>query len=561
MLSLGVSCNHDSGVVVLDGSEIIFAANEERYTRKKFDYGFPTYALLDAINFCGTTNFDCLTFDGRMQTPHPTRQNLVFADVTWMSKLTENRILAKTMFGTSPGVALSRLILRLLTEPHRQHYRRTAAKLGVATRIKYAEHHRAHAASSSMLFGASDGLAITVDAFGEGICAGVWTLRDGVPYRARTVPGFHSVGMLYLYVTHLLGFKPGQEGKVTGLACHGDGQAVHEVLKQKIGYDLKKRRFANVNLGYGRPAVELLRNYLNGFDKADIAAGVQKTLEELVLQFIRDALSESGATKPPLYLAGGVFANVSLNRRIAEELPVQSVAVAPNMGDGGLALGSALLNHKERVEFRSLYLGTDLGSTLVKVPLELWAQVTEISFDDLPSAVARKLSAGEVVAISRGRMEFGPRALGNRSIIASASEKGINDSLNKRLKRTEFMPFAPVVRDIDAPKYFKLTQPQWTYENMTITCAVQDVTRREAPAIVHVDGTARPQILRREVNPFIYDVLSAYSKITGLGVLVNTSFNIHEEPIVRDAESSIRSFLTSNLDALVLEDKFFTRRS
>jgi carbamoyltransferase len=561
VLSLGVSCNHDSGVAILDGSEIVFAANEERYTRKKFDYGFPTNALLDAINFCGTTNFDCLTFDGRMQTPHPTQPNFVFAETTWMSEIAEKRVFAKSMFGTSPGVALSRLILRLLTEPHRQTYRKNAIKLGVDTRVKYAEHHRAHAASSSMLFGASDGLAITVDAFGEGVCAGVWTLRNGVPYRVRTVPGFHSVGMLYLYVTHLLGFKPGQEGKVTGLAGHGDGRAVNEILLQRVRYDFKKRRFSNIDLGYGRPAVELLGKCLDGFKKEDIAAGVQQTLEELVLHYIKDALSESGATNPRLYLAGGVFANVSLNRRIAEELPVQSVAVAPNMGDGGLALGSALLNHTERVEFRSLYLGTDLASTLVKVPLDLWARIAEISFDDLPSAVAKKLASGEVVAVSRGRMEYGPRALGNRSILASATAKEINDSLNRRLKRTEFMPFAPVVRDVDASRYFNLTQPEWTYENMTITCAVQDITRRDAPAIVHVDGTARPQILRRDRNPFVYDVLSAYAKLTGRGVLVNTSFNIHEEPIVRDAETSIRSFLTSNLDALVLENRLFARKS
>ena len=132
--------------------------------------------------------------------------------------------------------------------------------------------------------------------------------------------------------------------------------------------------------------------------------------------------------------------------------------------------------------------------------------------------------------------------------------------LFRSLKRTEFMPFAPIVRDVDANRYFDLTQPQWVYENMTITCLVKDITRKQAPAIVHVDGTARPQVLTQERNPFVYDVLSEYEKQTGLGVVVNTSFNIHEEPIVRDAETAIRSFLTSQLDALVLGDRLYARR-
>ena len=399
-----------------------------------------------------------------------------------------------------------------------------------------------------------------MDAFGEGVCAGIWDLRDGFPVKRHVVPGFHSVGMLYLYVTHLLGFKIGQEGKVTGLAAHGDGTRVSELLLARLSYNRAKRRFANQSLGYGPSAVGRLTTDLAGYSKEDIAAGAQHALETLVLQYVRDAIQESGGTPAKIYLAGGVFANVSLNRRIAEELPIESVAVAPNMGDGGLSLGAALMNHPERVEFRTLYLGTDLNDTLSRVPVEALSQVREIEVPDLKAEVARRLAAGEIVAVARGRMEFGPRALGNRSILAPATDKGVNDSLNKRLKRTEFMPFAPIVRDVDANRYFDLTQPQWVYENMTITCLVKDITRKQAPAIVHVDGTARPQVLTQERNPFVYDVLSEYEKQTGLGVVVNTSFNIHEEPIVRDAETAIRSFLTSQLDALVLGDRLYARR-
>lgn len=557
VLSLGVSCNHDAGVTVVHGDTIVFAANEERYTRKKFDFGFPLHALTEAIAFTNGAEFDCITFDGRMQTPHPSKPNLVFTDSTWMGGFAEKDVFARPLFGSNAGLVFSRLLLRGLTQPHRSAYRRRARNLGIHGPIRYAEHHQAHAASSSLLFGATDGIAITVDAFGEGVCAGVWEIRDGYPYKKHVVPGFHSVGMLYLYVTYLLGFKPGQEGKVTGLAAHGDGTEVCALLLSHLSYDPAKRRFKNIDLGYGRTAVARLERELQGFSKEDAAAGVQKALETLVLAYVDDAIAQSRLTEPSIYLAGGVFANVSLNRRIAEELPVKTVAIAPNMGDGGLSLGAALMHHDQRITFRTLYLGTDLNPTLAEVPIDLSNQIAAVEVDDLAAAVAQKLAQGEIVAVARDRMEFGPRALGNRSILAPATDKGVNDSLNKRLSRTEFMPFAPIVRDVDADRYFSLTQPQWVYENMTITCLVKDITRVECPAIVHVDGTARPQVLTRERNPFVYDILTEYQKLTGIGVVVNTSFNIHEEPIVRDAETAIRSFLTSRLDALVLGDRLY----
>lgn len=555
MLSLGISCNHDAGVTVLDGNQIAFAANEERYTRKKFDFGFPANALQDALNFVNGSNFDSITLDGRMQTPHPTRPNMVFTETTWMGGLAEVDLIAKPLFGTQPGLKVSRGLMRVLTQPYRSQYRRRVHELGIRGPFRYAEHHRAHAASSSLLFGTKEGLAVTIDAFGEGVCAGVWELRDGVPYKRYWMPGFHSVGMLYLYVTYLLGFKPGQEGKVTGLAAHGDGTQVCPILLTRLSYDSKKRRFHNTGLGYGRTALKRLEQELAGFSKEDIAAGVQLALEVLVLDYVRDAITTSGLNHPALCVAGGVFANVSLNRRVAEELPVSSIAVAPNMGDGGLSLGAALLNHDQPIEFNSLYLGTDLASTESRVPVSLTSQTRKEDIGDLATEVARRLSVGEIVAVARGRMEFGPRALGNRSILAPATDKNVNDSLNKRLKRTEFMPFAPIVRDVDADEYFELTQPQWTYANMTITCMVKDRARKECPAIVHVDGTARPQILTKARNPLVYEILTRYQEMTGIGVLVNTSFNMHEEPIVRDAETAIRSFLTSRIDALVLGDE------
>ena len=560
MLSLGISCNHDSGVSVLHDENIIFAANEERYTRKKFDSGFPENALLEALSLCSGETFDAITLDGLRQSPHPTRPNLVFSNKTWMSRIAEVDIASRSLFGNRAGVTLSRGLLYGLTYRHRNHYRRQLQRHGISARVSYAEHHRAHAASTSLLFPSNTGLAITIDAFGEGVCAGIWNLRDGIPHQHSVVPGYHSVGLMYLYITHLLGFKSGQEGKVTGLAGFGDGSQVRDLILGRIAYDPKRERFINRTLGYGSQAVERLRKDLAGFSIEDIAAGAQSALESLVLNYVRSAVLRSGLEKPRLYLAGGVFANVSLNRRIAEELPVDNVAVAPNMGDGGLSLGAALLNHDRRINFRTLYLGSEVSNSIAKIPVEYLNQSEERFPTDLASEIAELLAGGKIVAIARGRMEFGPRALGNRSILASAADRGINDSLNKRLRRTEFMPFAPIVRDIDAPDFFELTQEVWAYENMTVTCRVRDRTRKSCPAVVHVDGTARPQILVRNRNPFLYEVLEKYKKHTGIGVLINTSFNMHEEPIVRDAETAFRSFIVANLDALVLGERLFLKR-
>lgn len=557
MLSLGISCNHDSGVVVLHDEEIIFAANEERYTRKKFDFGFPENAILEAQSYCSRKRFDAITFDGKMQTPHPHRPNLVFSNKTWLSKFAEFDLLSRPLFGTQLGLSISRRLLFGLTLQHREYYRRRLRALGVTGRIRYAEHHRAHAASSSLLFPSDEGLAITIDAFGEGICSGVWKLEDGIPFQETVVPGYHSVGLMYLYITHLLGFKQGQEGKVTGLAAHGDGSRVCEILLDHLSFDENRGSFVNRSLGYGTVAVERLRRDLNGMSAEDIAAGAQAALETLTLNYIRAAVDRSGLVRPKLYVAGGVFANVSLNRRVAEELPIRSVAVAPNMGDGGLSLGAALLNHDRRVIFRTLYLGTDISPTIARIPAGLLNQSREVVVDDVENEVADLLSRRKIVAVARGRMEYGPRALGNRSILASTVDKEVNEILNERLRRTEFMPFAPIVRDVDAAEYFDLTQDLRAYENMTVTCRVKDVARVRCPAVVHVDGTARPQILTEQRNPFVYSLLGKYKKKTGIGVLINTSFNMHEEPIVHDAETAFRSFIAGQLDALVLGDKLF----
>jgi carbamoyltransferase len=172
---------------------------------------------------------------------------------------------------------------------------------------------------------------------------------------------------------------------------------------------------------------------------------------------------------------------------------------------------------------------------------------------DLISEVTEHLSQGKIVALFRGRMEYGPRALGNRSIIAQATDPQVNDWLNKRLKRSEFMPFAPIMKKEDLPLYFSdFEKCEKALEFMTITLDALPLAKKEAPAVIHVDGTARPQIVKKEINPFVWGLLDAYTKRTGLRVLINTSYNMHEEPIVCTPDDALRAFLSGGLDVLAM---------
>jgi carbamoyltransferase len=563
VITLGFSCSHDSGVALLNDEKIVFAANEERFTRRKFESGFPILSLGAALEYVDSPEqIDQVVMDGKRQSPHGSWAKYnILDDPSFLSRIAERDSVSRFFFGTQAGLELATQLMRAITLPTRIKWVRKTRGIGIDRPLKYVDHHTAHAASSALLFPASNGLAVTLDAIGEGYCSRSFVLRNGLLDQINRIPAYHSPGLLYLYVNRLLGFKPGQEGKVTGLAAHGRPDLVVGVLKRFLIYDQSHSSFKNVGLGYGIEALRRLQVALVGFSSEDIAAGVQRHLEDLVLAHVSNLIDQTKLVKPNIYLAGGVFANVSLNRRIADELPVGSVNVAPHMGDGGLGIGAALYVHPQKVDFTTLYLGTPIPDGVIRIPPQFDDQVNSRMVSDIWNDVGQLLAQSKVVAVARGRMEYGPRALGNRSILAAVGDKKINDWLNQRLNRTEFMPFAPMVRDIDCHRYFILTQPLTSYENMTITCFATELGKKECPAVVHLDGTARPQIVTERRNPWIYKLLSRYEVLTGCGVLLNTSFNLHEEPIVNSVENSLDSFLRGGLDALVLGELLVTPKN
>ena len=304
----------------------------------------------------------------------------------------------------------------------------------------------------------------------------------------------------------------------------------------------------------------------------DIAAGVQLHLETVMTAYITDMIKLYNPTgNVHLAVAGGVFANVKLNQVIAHIPEISQLFVYPHMGDGGLAVGAALAletavkPHKTKkltVPTDTVYFGDNiLKSDITKVCSMYSQKIFVKKPQNLAFIVAELLSMAKTVAVVQGEMEYGPRALGHRSILYQATDPTVNEWLNKKLNRSEFMPFAPILKKENLSKLFsgweKVERPL-QFMTVTVTCNKQ--CRIEAPAIVHVDKTARTQTITEENQPFIFDVLTKYEQLTGLKILINTSFNMHESPIVRTAKDAVQTFIASNLDYLVLGDKLITRR-
>jgi carbamoyltransferase len=353
------------------------------------------------------------------------------------------------------------------------------------------------------------------------------------------------------------------EGKLTGLAAYGEPTLLPEMQRH-----FRVTDEARIEMDF--PGPEALRDCFQalarGETRENAAASVQALLENCIGESVRRLIERHGMRR--LGLAGGVFANVRLNRLLAETLPVDEVFVVPPMGDEGLVIGGALqfllerdgLAHwlKQRRRLGDVYWGGAHDGSIA-ARLDGAAGVARAAGD--PAALtAEWLASGRIGAIYTGRMEYGPRALGARSILASPADAGVNRSLNDRLERSEFMPFAPVVAEDDAGELFDIGGVnRYAAHFMTIACDVRREWRPRIPAVVHVDGSARPQIIGRAANPLYFDILAAFKERTGLKALVNTSFNVHEEPIVNRPEECRKALEDGRIDFVVTADAVWAR--
>lgn len=572
MVTLGISEEHDAGAALVSHGTIVVASNEERYCREKFFYGFPKNVLRFVTKSISVNQKKSIRVAIASRF-HVSRTFGNWENVTGFYRIIEFVLhittLDKILWGSHAGPRLLTMISTFTNIVRKHRIRNELTNVRITNpSIQFVDHHSCHAASAFYSSGYDKALVITLDASGDGYCSKVFLANKSGLEELKAIPFYHSPGHYYEYVTLLLGFKLGREGKITGLSARGNYKSTYPIFKRYLDYDRINHQFINKG-PYRSAAIRLLKKKLAGFSREDIAAGVQKHLETVVLAYISDMVSCYGFGKTNLAVAGGVFANVLLNQKVSLLPTIKSLFVFPHMGDGGLAAGAALYCDYQSTKtpdnphtIPHLYLGDDIQPEHAFEAVQYFSNKVKVIKPSVTAhEVAKLLSHGKTVAIVRGPMEYGPRALGNRSILVQATDAGINTWLNKKLKRSEFMPFAPIVRKEMAADYFDF--PLTTRLNllfMTTTCNCRKRCIKEAPAIVHVDGTARPQIMTRSSNSFLYEILKQYQSITGLNILINTSFNMHESPIVRNANDAIKTFISGSLDYLVLDSQLICRK-
>lgn len=541
---------HNSGAAWLEDGRIVAAIDEERLTRRKSDWRYPLLSI------------EALTTASRRRPDYAALANLSrrhFAGGVVRSYWKARKIAKHPFYKRY----LNSRIVDFPTRSLGQMLRPRTLPDGLRG-IPHQEvrHHLAHAASAYYCcpWPNEKVLTITLDAAGDGQCASVWIGRDGRLESLHSQDFLSSVGGLYTAVTSHLGFKPLQhEGKIVGLAAFGTPEPLMSRLLEHVSGRGSSLEFDGdlmfLAMTGNRPGTrDVFETLSRGLSREDIAAGLQAFTEAVVCDFVAEWVAKTGVGK--LALAGGVFANVKLNQRVLELDCVENVYIHPNMGDGGLAVGAALSAHAERnggmsPQFlESLYLGPDISTDDARRALDE-AGIEHNQPDNPARNIAELLAAGKVVARAAGRMEYGPRALGNRTVFASCSDPSINKWLNDRLQRTEFMPFAPIILESHAAAYFPKWRPDHVASRfMTITYDASEIARKNIPAAIHVDGTARPQVLRQSDNPEVHAILTEYLALTGIPSVINTSFNMHEEPIVCSAEDAVRAFQLGKLDAL-----------
>jgi carbamoyltransferase len=563
MIVLGITDGITCGAAVLRDGKIMAAVNEERLIRKKMAHGFPVQSVAEVLKLSGVeaTDLDAVAV--------ATRNNYFSYECKawdgWF-EAEQDRSIRSEIFKIASsfgGVAGSFPILKKVYHQARQpvfiHRRKKICEVlnnefGIRARIFFLDHHYAHAASAYYTSGFDDALVVTMDGGGDGCSSHVYQVVNGKFKKLNEISSYDSLGNYYSYVTAICGFKAQKhEGKITGLAAHGK-PVYEELLNSLITH--KQGQIRNVGKLLFTGALKGIQNRLPvDYLREDLAASIQLHSERIVAEYIRHWLEHARLTD--VALAGGVFANVRINQKIHELESVRRIFIHPAMDDGGLAVGAALLvsrpkQNGETTRLRDVYLGPEYSDSEIKHALNASDQQFQYC-PDVEASIAELLARGLVVARFNGRMEYGPRALGNRSILYAPTERSVNDWLNKKLRRTEFMPFAPSTLYEYAGKcYDNVAGAEDAARFMTITFNCTNWTQKHCSGVVHVDNTARPQLVTRAENASYYRIIEEFSKITGIPTIINTSFNIHEEPIVCSPNDAIRAFRIGHLDYLAI---------
>jgi carbamoyltransferase len=578
---LGISAfYHDSAACLLKDGQIIAAAQEERFTRKKHDASFPAHAIAYCLKEAGISEKDI--------------SHVAFYDKPWIKF---ERILETYLAFAPRGLASFFKAVPIWVKEKLWMGNLISRELEFNDELIYPEHHQSHAASAFFPSPFSESAIITLDGVGEWTTTSFGVGKGNKITLTSEIHFPHSIGLLYSAMTYYTGFKVNSgEYKVMGLAPYGKPVFVDTILNNLI--DLREDGSFRLNMDYFdychglRMTSKAFHDLFGGPPRKpespltqremDLARSIQDVTEEIVLRIARHVRKTTDQKN--LCLAGGVALNCVANGKILQEKIFDSIWIQPASGDAGGALGAALFawhqvldKPRKPAAGRDSQHGSLLGPRGNPREIELYlaaimAPFKKYSRDELQKTVARLLSEEKVVGWCSGRMEFGPRALGARSILGDPRSAQTQKVMNLKIKyRESFRPFAPSclrekVSDyfeldadspymlIVAPVAEKIRKKMTAEEEKLFGIEKLNIARSEIPAITHVDYSARVQTVEEHVNPDYYNLIREFQTITGYGVLVNTSFNVRGEPIVCTHEDAYRCFMRTEMDALVLED-------
>ncbi len=562
---LGLNAYHgDSSAAIVSGGQLVAAAEEERFNRVKHWAGLPIEAARYCLNGCGVDHV-AISRDPRAHLIG----KLVFAALRprqWHR--------AASRAGNAIRVSAVKQDLQ------------SAGLIGSAVRLHHVEHHRAHLASAFFASPFEEAAVASLDGFGD-FTSAMWGAGAGNHFEVRGSTRFpHSLGLFYTAFTQFLGFpKYGDEYKMMGLAAYGEPrflERVRDVVRTEngrtmldLGYFTHHTDGVEMSWSGGEPVagpvfsqkmIELFgpprrpRSEIEPWH-ADLAASVQAVFEENYFSFLRFVHRETG--RKALCLAGGVALNCAANGKLSEETPFSDVYIQAAAHDAGTSIGAALyvwhhvLGHPRSFVMRHVYFGPEYTDAENLRELDgCGFRYEKLDEDALLRRTAAEIAEGKIVGWFQGRMEFGPRALGNRSILADPRRAGMKDALNRRIKyREPFRPFCPSILAEATPEYFETG-----YSSPFMIAAYRVRSERGAciPAVVHADGTGRLQTVEKDVNPLYWKLIARFGELTGVPVLLNTSFN-ENEPIVNTPAEALDCFRRTYMDVLVLGPYFVSK--
>ncbi len=570
MYILGISCfYHDSSAALLKDGIIVAAAQEERFTRKKHDTSFP----INSIKYClesQNITIDQIDYIGFYEKPFLKLERMLHQHLEMFP------FSLKTFLSSLPSWINEKLRVPKIIKK----------KLGYKKDILFIEHHLVHAASSFLASPFKKAAILTVDGVGEWTTTAYGLGDDKEIHLLKEIRFPHSLGLLYSAITAYLGFSVNNsEYKVMGLSPYGimdkNKNEYYSKLKQVI--DLKEDGSYRLDLSYfvyhykdrmpSQKMGELLGGPIRKKESEvtqrhkDISAALQMLYEEALFKMLNHLQQETKCDN--LILSGGCGLNSVANGKILKNTPFKRIWIQPDAGDGGTSIGAALyvyntiLGKERKYVLKDAFLGPEYTASEIKSFLDQnGIKYSEFQNEkELVRKTAKLIYDNNVIGWFQGRMEWGPRALGNRSILSNAGNPQMQDILNLKVKhREKFRPFAPVVCEDDALDYFECDQPvPGPTDFMLMVYPIVKEKRKLIPAVTHVDGSGRLQSIRRTQNPRYYDLIKEFGKLSGVPILINTSFNIRGEPIVCSPYDAYKCMMGTGIDCLVL-DKFLIWR-